>query len=110
MERSMLGDLVKAPVVWWGAGLLAATAVSVCALCAVTGGEPHNFTELWFLGPVLAGLSALLDIAPPAVVRAQVRFENSRSAALYKDIDIVFHERPLVPGLLSVVDAQAAVR
>ena len=82
MERSMVGDLVKAPVIWWGAALVLATLALLGAVYLVTGLEPHALTEIWFIGGVLAGLSALLHIAPPAVVRAQVRFENSRSAAL----------------------------
>jgi len=72
----MVGDLVKSSAIWWDAGLMAATSAGLWAVYLNTGLEPDKFAEPCFLTPLLAGLSGLPNIAPSAVVRAQVRFKE----------------------------------
>lgn len=110
MKRSMVGDLVRSPVVWWGASLLVTAVVASGAVYLVTGLGPAHYTGLWFAILLLAGLSVLVNVAPPFVVRAQARFENSRAAETYHDIELVFGEERLIPGVLSMVGARAVER
>lgn len=102
MVISWVRHELTSPTFYWAFFVMCGTVAAVETLPISADYQPQA-SWIWVIGASFAGLSALLGLAPPFVVRAQVQFENERAAENYPDVPIVFEEARLVPGFLSEV-------
>jgi hypothetical protein len=103
MTISWVRHELTSPTFYWALVVLCGTAAAFETLLLWADYQPQEASWIWVIGALFAGLSALLGLAPPFVVRAQVQFENDRSAENFPHVPIVFEEARLVPGCLSEV-------
>lgn len=109
MKDGPVSRFAAYPTIHQACFVVIGTGALALSLNIMAGYQPDKTDLAWVVGLTFAGLSGFLDMAPPFVVRAQVVFENERSADTYTDVSIVFEEECLVPGLLSQVVGRAAV-
>lgn len=110
MKVGLLRHILTSPTVYWAHFVFLGTFLLVGNLIIVADYKPHKITWIWLVGLSFAGLSAFLDIAPPFVVRAQVKIEHDQAAAAYGDVSVVFHEDRVVPRFLSQAVGRVAAQ
>jgi hypothetical protein len=106
MIISRVSHELTSPTFYWVLIVICGTVATVETLPLWADYQPQEVSRIWVIGASFAGLSALLRLAPPFVVRAQVQFENERAAENYPDVPIVFEEARLVLGFLSEVTSR----